>query len=77
MKTLNLKYISFSVGDWLVHKELGYTAKITAFKGRTKTEVLIPHTADNERIWRGYTLPKTFIMNYIAKTFIKQPLTLF
>lgn len=72
MKTLELKYITLRVNDWMVHRELGYTAQIKKLYKSGKGDMLIPYTTENQAIWKGYELPKTIKANMIAKHFKQQ-----
>lgn len=77
MKTLNLKYVSFKVGDYIVHKSLGYTAIIKKFYRGTKVDIEIIDTPENRKIWETSGLPYIVKADKIAKSFKHSPLTLF
>ena len=77
METKTLKYLSFKVGDYIEHKNTGYTAKIVKFYKGVNVDIEILNTPENILIWRGYTLPCIIKANKIARTFKHSPLTLF
>lgn len=73
MQTKTLKYLSFSVGDYIEHKTSGYLAKIVKFHRGTKVDIEILDTQQNSDIWKGYKLPCIIKVDKIAKSF-KHPI---
>lgn len=70
METFALSHIIFKTGDTIIHRNLGYTAKILKLYSRGNALIEIPITPDNIRIWNQ--IPKPFKALNIAKTFKKQ-----
>lgn len=72
MKTFALDSVIFNTGQTIIHKNLGYTAKILNLYKRGNALLEIPDTPENSRIWEGCKLPKTFKAINIAKHFKHQ-----
>lgn len=75
MKTFALDTLILTVGDTIIHRNLGYTAVIKSLTKKGNGNVEIPNTAHNSRIWRGIKLPYTIKATNIPKFFKKQVLT--
>lgn len=72
METFALNTVIFKTGGIIIHKNLGYTAKILNLYKRGNALIEIPNTPENSRIWEGCKLPKTFKAINIAKHFKHQ-----
>lgn len=76
-KYMALDRIIFEQGETIVHKNLGYTAKIVKFYSRGNALIEIPDTPENRIVWKDCKLPMTFKAINIAKHFkhqLKQPI---
>lgn len=75
MKTFALDTLILTVGDTIIHRNLGYTAVIKNLTARGNGTVEIPDTPQNRAIWESSKLPKVIKANNIPKFFKKQILT--
>lgn len=69
-KTYALDTVIFEVGGMIVHKRLGYTAKIVRLN-KYSAIIEIPPTLDNFLVWENVT-PKQIKVTNIAKHFKHQ-----
>lgn len=79
-KYMALDRIIFEQGETIVHKNLGYTAKIVKFYSRGNALIEIPDTPENRQIWQSlqhsqgaYTIKATNIAKHF-KHQLKQPI---